>query len=304
MDVEFVSPPPGPKLYLDNDDDEEEPHRFRMMKNILNVGAVELHLMAKDEPANFATAERHAWWRRAMDEEMSAIMENRTWELVNPVAGHRPIGLKWVYKVKKDSTDNVSKHKARLVAKGYVQRSGIDYEEVFAPVAPKESLRLLITLAAHEGWSVHHMDVKFAFLNGELEEVIYVTQPPGFEVKGEEHKVLRLKKALYGLKQAPRAWNARLNTELHLLGFRQSELEHAMYTRGFGKSRFLVGMYIDDLIITGSNEEELRQFKAEMMQHFKMSDLGLLSFYLGIEVRQNSNGITLNQAAYARKILE
>jgi hypothetical protein len=133
--MEFVSPPPGPELYLNNDDDEEEPQRFRMMKNIIDVGAVELHLTAEDEPANFATAKHHAWWRCTMDEEMNAIKENGTWELVDPVVGHRPIGLKWVYKVKKDSTDNVSKHKARLIVKGYVQRSGVDYEEVFAPVA-------------------------------------------------------------------------------------------------------------------------------------------------------------------------
>jgi hypothetical protein len=114
-------------------------------------------------------------------------------------------------------------------------------------------VRLLIALAAHEGWSINHMDVKSAFLNDELEEVVYIMQPPGFEVKGEEHKVLRLKKALYGLKQAPRAWNARLDAELHLLGFHRSELEHTMYTRGSGKSRLLVGMYVDDLVITGSN---------------------------------------------------
>jgi hypothetical protein len=118
--------------------------------------------------------------------------------------GHKPIGLKWVYKFKKDVSGMVVKHKARLVAKGYVQREGIDFDEVFTPVARLDSVRLLLALAAQEGWLVHHLDVKSAFLNGDLQEEVYVVQPPEFVVEGQEHRVYRLKKALYGLKQAPR----------------------------------------------------------------------------------------------------
>jgi hypothetical protein len=118
--------------------------------------------------------------------------------------GHKPIGLKWVYKFKKDASGMVVKHKARLVAKGYVQREGIDFDEVFAPVARLDSVRLLLALVAQEGWLVHHLDVKSAFLNGDLQEEVYVVQPPEFVVEGQEHRVYRLKKALYGLKQAPR----------------------------------------------------------------------------------------------------
>ncbi|KAF0905494.1 hypothetical protein E2562_004459 [Oryza meyeriana var. granulata] len=139
---------------------------------------------------------------------------NQTWRLVPLPPGHRPIGLKWVYKVKKNAAGEVIKHKARLVAKGYVQQPGVDFDEVFAPVARIESVRLLLALAAQEGWSVHHMDVKSAFLNGELIEEVYVRQPPGFTVAGHEDKVLRLDKALYGLRQAPRAWNAKLDETL------------------------------------------------------------------------------------------
>ncbi|KAF0889131.1 hypothetical protein E2562_022144, partial [Oryza meyeriana var. granulata] len=128
---------------------------------------------------------------------------NQTWRLVPLLPGHRPIGLKWVYKVKKNAAGEVIKHKARLVAKGYVQQPGVDFDEVFAPVARIESVRLLLALAAQEGWPVHHMDVKSAFLNGELIEEVYVRQPPGFTVAGHEDKVLRLDKALYGLRQAP-----------------------------------------------------------------------------------------------------
>src|SRR5207237_9607470 len=129
--------------------------------------------------------------------------------------------------------------------------AGIDFEEVFAPVARLESVQLLLALAAHRGWSVHHMDVKSAFLNGDLQEEVYVIQPPGFIVTGKEHKVLRLHKVLYGLRQAPRAWNAKLNATLEALGFTRSDSEHAVYARRQGLARLLVGVYGDDLIITG-----------------------------------------------------
>ena len=127
-------------------------------------------------------------------EEMASIEENKTWKLVNPLVSCKPIGLKWVHKVKKKKRGNVMKHKARRVAKGFMQREGIDFKEVFASVA---------WMTATRDWSVHHLDVKSAFLNGELTEVVHVRQPPGFVVAGEENKVLRLQKALYGLCQAP-----------------------------------------------------------------------------------------------------
>ena len=140
-----------------------------------------------------------------MEAEMQSIEENKTWSLVDLPPGHKPIGLKWVFKVKRDEHSAIVKHKAPLVAKGYVQRPGIDFTEVFAPVARLESVRVLLAVAAHEGWEVHHMDVKSTFLNGELQEEVYVAQPAGFVFEGAEHKVLKLKKALYGLRQAPRA---------------------------------------------------------------------------------------------------
>ncbi|CAA6655251.1 unnamed protein product [Spirodela intermedia] len=143
-----------------------------------------------------------------MEEEMASIEENRTWTLVDLPHGRRAIGLKWVYKVKRDENRAVAKYKVRLVVKGYAQCQRIDYDEVFAPVAWLNTVRLFIALAAHEGWEVHHMDVKSAFLNGDLKEEVYVEQPAGFISTGNEHKVFKLKKALYDLHQAPRAWNA------------------------------------------------------------------------------------------------
>ena len=188
--------------------------------------------------------------------------------------------------------------------KGYAQQHGIDYDEVFAPVARLDSVRLLIALAAHESWEVHHMDVKSAFLNGELGEEVYVQQPAGFVVTGKEHKVLKLRKALYGLHQAPRAWNEKLDKTMKSLGFRKSISEPAIYLRRNIKSQLVVGVYVDDLIITGTNCEDIKLFKEEMAAVFKMTDLGLLKYYLGIEVRQNKEGISLSQGAYAEKILE
>jgi hypothetical protein len=166
-----------------------------------------------------------------------------------------------------------------------------------------ETVRVLLALAAQSGWEVHHMDVKSAFLNGDLTETVYVQQPPGFSV-GNKEKMLRLNKALYGLKQAPRAWNAKLNKELIALGFVKSKLKYAVYKRGNKDSLLLVGVYVDDLIISGPSVSDIRQFKLEMKKKFSMSDLGLLSYYMGIEVKQGDEGITLRQSAYAVKILE
>ena len=133
-----------------------------------------------------------------------------------------PISLKWVYKVKRDKHGAIVKHKARLIARGFVQHEGIDFEEVFAPVARMESVRLLLALAAAKDWRIHHLDVKLAFLNGELAEMIFVRQPLGFAVKGAEHRVLRLR---------PRAWNAKLDAMLGKLGFTRCATEHTLYTR-------------------------------------------------------------------------
>jgi hypothetical protein len=153
-------------------------------------------------------------------------------------------------------------------------------------------------------WEVHHMDVKTAFLNRDLGKEVYVAQPLGFVSAGTSSKVLRLHKALYGLRQAPRAWNTKLNSVLVSLGFTRSPSEHAVYTRGKDKERLLLGVYVDDLILTGASSETIEQFKAKMSTKFSMSDLGLLKLYLGIEVKQSPGAITLKQTAFANSLLE
>lgn len=148
------------------------------------------------------------------------------------------------------------------------------------------------------------MDVKSAFLNGELSEEVYVVQPPGFEVKGKENKVMKLHKALYGLRQAPRAWNAKLDQTLAALKFEKCPSESAIYRERKGDSLLVVGVYVDDLVITGDKASDIDQFKKQMKTMFKMSDLGLLSYYLGIEVHQTEHGVALCQSGYASKILD
>jgi len=311
--VEHVTPLEDDEERLDTYHNDEQ-LRYRTIDGILGGEQevpppaqrlfAELHLTHSGEPISYAEAKDDPAWQAAMKEELRAVERNGTWELVSPRAGHRPISLKWVYKLKKDEKGDVIKHKARLVARGFVQQEGVDYEDVFAPVARIESVRLLLALAAQEGWTVHHMDVKSAFLNGELKEEVYVQQPPGFAIPGEESKVYRLHKALYGLKQAPRAWNAKLDSTLKEMGFKQSKHEAAIYRKGSEGSVLLVGVYVDDLIITGAVKDEVKAFKERMKSTFEMSDLGLLSFYLGIEVQQGKNGTTMRQTHYAKKILE
>ena len=197
----------------------------------------------------------------------------------------------------------IVKYKARLVACGVVQHDGIYFEEAFAQVARMESVRLVLAMAAAKDWRVHHLDVKSAFLNGKLAETVFVKQAPGFTVKGAEHKVLKLHKALYGLWQAPWAWNAKLDATLGELGFTRCATEHALYTQQKGKG-LVVGVYVDDLIVTRARVEDIDPFKREMVARFKMSDVVMLSYYLGIEVRQGKEHICLGQRAYAEKLLE
>ena len=263
----------------------------------------ELMLAQTEEPSCYNEAAGQPQWEEAMAKEIEAIEKNETWSLVPLPVGHKVIELKWVFKLKKNSDSEVIQHKARLVAKGYVQRQGIDFEETFAPVARMDTIRVILALAANYGWKIYHLDVKSAFLNGELEEDVYVTQPEGFKVTGKENMVLKLKKALYGLRQAPRAWNLKLDKSLKQMGFVKCTQEQAVYTRGNTNTRIIVGIYVDDLILTGEDPKGVELFKKQIIGEFEMSDLGLLSYYLGIEVAQFEGGVSIKQTTYAKKVL-
>lgn len=161
-----------------------------------------------------------------------------------------------------------------------------------------------MALSAKNGWEVHHLNVKSAFLNGEIQEEVYVCQPEGFVKRGQEHHVYKLVKVLYGLKQAPRAWYTKLHKYLESLGFTRCPYEHAVYTKKVGEEVLIVGVYVDDLLVTSTKVSVIEDFKIQMGRRFDMSDLGRLSFYLGIEVEQGPGYIELKQATYAKKLLE
>ncbi|CAA7052584.1 unnamed protein product [Microthlaspi erraticum] len=260
--------------------------------------------LSHDDLVRFSEASREEKWMEAMRSEIQAIEKNQTWELVNLPTDAKKIGVKWVYKTKLNEDGNVDKYKARLVMKGYAQEEGIDYDEVFAPVAHWDTIRILLAVAAQRGWKVYQLDVKSAFLYGELKEVVYVDQPEGFIKRGEEDKVYRLKKALYGLKQAPRAWFCRIDGYFKRSGFTRSSHDHTLFFKREGEKYMMVSIYVDDLIFSGNDEVMLEEFKQSMKREFEMTDLGLMRFFLGVEVRQSSDGIHLCQKKYALEVLE
>ena len=192
----------------------------------------------------------------------------------------------------------------RVLHQGYSQKHGIDYDEIYAPVARFGSITILIAIAAQFNWCLHHLDVKSAFFNGTIKEDIYVIQLEGYEKKGKESFVLKLTKALYGLKHAPRVSNSKLNKTMSDLGFSRSKLDTALYHKGSEKTKLLVGMHVDDLIIACSSEEQINKFKEEMMGTFEMTDLGLLNSYIGIEIKQSTSSILLSQRTYTNHILK
>lgn len=262
-------------------------------------------LFAEAEPVTFEEAVQDTKWIQAMEEELRSIERNGTWKLVELPSNKRSIAVKWVYKVKLNPDGGVNKYKARLVAKGFLQRPGIDFGEVFAPVARIETVRMVIAFASWHNWSMYHMDVKSAFLNGPLDEEVFVDQPQGFAVKGQESKVYKLNKALYGLKQAPRAWNKRIDSFLIEVGFVKCISEHGVYVKTAADHKVLiVCLYVDDLLVTGNCEADIGVFKSQMMNEFEMTDLGVLSYFLGLEFNKTEKGILMHQSKYVKDLLK
>ena len=234
-------------------------------------------LFSDCDPLTFEEAVKEEKWRKAMAEEIAAIEKNNKWELIDLPEGQKTIGVKLVYKTKFKEDGEVDKFKARLVAKGYKQEFGVDYKEVFAPIVRLDTIRLVIALAAQNSWIIFQLDVKSAFLNGELKEEVYMEQPEGFDLTKGNDLVCELKKALYGLKQAPRAWYGRINSYFLKEGFVKCPYEHTLYIKvGDGGKMLIACLYVDDLIYTGGDDEMMTNFKESMMAEFDMSDLGLM----------------------------
>ncbi|GKC31858.1 retrovirus-related pol polyprotein from transposon TNT 1-94 [Tanacetum coccineum] len=256
------------------------------------------------EAKNFKSVVIEDCWFEAIQDEIHEFNRLQVKELVPPLNCAVVIAIKWIHKVKLDEYGDVLKNKARLVAKGYRQEEGIDFEESFAPVARLEAIRIFIANAASKNMTVYQMDVKTAFLNGELKEEVYVSQPEGFVDPDHPHHVYRLKKALYGLKQAPRAWYDTLSKFLLAKGFSKGVVDPTLFIRRTGKHILHVQIYVDDIIFASTDPRDCDRFSNEMSSKFQMSMMGQMSFFLGLQISQSPGGIFLNQAKYANEILK
>jgi hypothetical protein len=255
--------------------------------------------MMKDEK------DRDKWTHAAM-EEYASLISNGTWELVVKPEGVNIVDNKWVFKRKYGSTGEIEKWKARLVVRGFSQVRGVDYEETFAPVAKMNSVRAILTVAAMLNWEIHQMDVKTAFLNGNLTEKIYMRQPEGFIQIGREELVCLLKRSLYGLKQASREWNKVITMFLLGEGFKQSLVESCLYIGKLGELTVLVLLYVDDLLAMGDNMQAIVKLKKKLGKRFEMKDMGDVNYFLGLKIERDRKGrtISLSQEQYVKNIVE
>ncbi|KAK3032613.1 hypothetical protein RJ639_036573 [Escallonia herrerae] len=255
-----------------------------------------------DEPKYFSQAVKHAHWKDAMAKEISALEANNTWTLMPLPSGKRAIDSKWVYKVKFHPDGTVERYKARLVAKGYTQIEGLDFHETFAQVAKLVTVRCLLAIASIKKWELHQLDVNNAFLHGDLEEEVYMKIPQGFSKQGE-NRVCRLQKSLYGLRQASRNWYHKFTQSLLVVGFIQSQSDHSLFTFARKGSFLAVLIYVDDVIVTGTDSAKISWLKHYLDTKFHIKDLGKLKYFLGIEVARSSDGIVLSQRKYVLDIL-
>jgi hypothetical protein len=286
--------------------DNEAPKRSKRRRTAKFFGDDFIVYLADDTPTSIVEAYASLDvddWKEAVQNEMDLILSNGTWELSARPHGCKPVGCKWVFKKKLRPNGTIEKYKATLVAKGYTQREGEDYFDAYSPVARLTTIRVLLSMAASYGLIVHLMDVKTAFLNGELEEEIYMDQPDGFMVKGEERKVCKLLKSLYGLKQEPKQWHEKFGRTLTSVGFVINEANKCVYYRHGGGEGVILCLYVDDILIFGTNMKVIHEVKYFLSKNFDMKDLGQADIILNIKLIKNESGITLSQSHYVGKIL-
>lgn len=245
-------------------------------------------------------------WIEAACEEIKSFNQHQVWELADLPPGKNLLSSKWVFKAKLNSEGQVDTYKARLVARGFSQKYGEDYDETFAPVVKHETIRVLLALAAQRKLHVRHLDVKSAYLNGELNEELYMEQPRGFELPGYENKVLKLKKSIYGLKQSAHVWNKKASDAFYHLGFLQGNADHCLYSRKEkeGKITYIL-LYVDDILVVGESPEVTRNVSSQLEKFFEIKDLGDVSHYLGLQIELDKDGsILLSQKSKIEKLLE
>ena len=248
--------------------------------------------------------ENSSKWELAMKDEMDSLLGNQTWELTELPVGKKALHNKWVYKIKNEH-DGSKRYKARLVVKGFQQKEGIDYTEIFSPVVKMSTIRLVLGMVAAENLHLEQLDVKTAFLHGDLEEDLYMIQPEGFIVQGQESLVCKLRKSLYGLKQAPRQWYKKFDSFMHRIGFKRCEADHCCYVKSFDNSYIILLLYVDDMLIAGSSIEKINNLKKQLSKQFTMKDLGAVKQIVGMRIiRDKANGtLKLSQSEYVKKVL-
>nr|GEV98904.1 retrovirus-related Pol polyprotein from transposon TNT 1-94 [Tanacetum cinerariifolium] len=256
------------------------------------------------EPKNFKQAMTEPSWIDAMQEEIHEFEKLQVYELVSCPNKVMLIKLKWIYKVKNDEFSEVLKNKARLVAQRFRQKDGIHFEESFAPVARIKAIRIFVANATNKNMMIFQLDVKTAFLNAELKEEVYVSQPEGFVDQDNLSHVHKLKKALYGLKQAPRAWYNMLSSFLISQHFSKGAVDPTLFTRKTRNKLLLVQIYVAGIIFVSTNTAMHNEFANLMTTKFKISMMGHMSFFLGLQISQSPRGIFLNQSKYASEIIK
>ena len=238
-----------------------------------------------------------------MIEEMDALTDNGTWDLVHLPARKKAIGFCLVFTMKVNLNGSIVWLKGRLVTKGYAQTYDVDYSDTFSPVAKMTFIMLFISLAATYNWDLHHLDINNVFLHGDLQEEVYMEQPPGFVAQGEIRRVCRLRKSLYGLKQSRHAWFGKFSQVIEEFGKQKSKFDHFVFYRNSSSGIILLVVYADDIVITGSDSKGISSLTSFLQGQFHTKDLGMLRYFLGIEVMRHKHGIFLSQRKYVFDLL-
>lgn len=257
----------------------------------------------ENEPLSYLVAIKDGRWVDAMNEEIQAMHTNHSWDIVPRPHNKNVVSCKWVYKIKYRSDGSVERFKARLVARGFTQQHGIDYEETFSPVVKITTVRIVLHIALNYDWPLYQLDVKNAFLHGELKEEVFMEQPQGYAIGNPKENVCKLNKSIYGLKQASRTWFEKFYKVVKQCGFSQADGDSSVFICKDSTGIIIILLYVDDIIVTGSNKSRIRDIKILLQAEFQMKDLGKLQYFLGIEVDRDVHSITLSQRKYAIDLL-
>jgi len=255
------------------------------------------------EPTSFTEASKFCHWQSAMNSEFDALLPNQTWKLVPPSRHLNVIGCRWIFKIKRKADGSIERYKARLVAKGYHQQLGVDFHETYNPVVKPATIRLVLSITVCNNWTVLRLDVQNAFLHGNLTEMVYMDQPSGFKHPQFPNHLCKLKRSLYGLKQVPRQWFSRLIVVLIQFSFVGNKADMSLFVHTNTSSIIYILIYVDDIIITGSNDVVVTDIIQRLHKEFAITDLGPLSFFLGIKATRDATCLYLTQRRYIANVL-